>query len=273
MQNKGRNIAKIVLGVSIFATIMVYLLDVIFSHSSPFKFLWLALVISITCLITLIKLIIDDVKDILEATQERYIKDIAGAFDGEDRKKKSLIWAVYFFSQAKYTKSIELLKRLEEKCEKPGDYRAIFLFLALSYANLGQDIQAIYTYEKAIKNGYGTSNIYNNLGHLYAKNQDTKQAHDNYDLAIYYDSTNVAAYYNKAQLCFKDGNRTLALELLNKALEINPTYRPSLTLVAVIYALEGKNDEAIAAKGKAIENGESAASIDRLILYYKNQSK
>ena len=54
MQNKGRNIAKIVLGVSIFATILVYVLDIVISHSSPFNFLWLAIIITLTCLIALI---------------------------------------------------------------------------------------------------------------------------------------------------------------------------------------------------------------------------
>lgn len=271
MQNKGRNIAKIVLGVSIFATILVYVLDIVISHSSPFNFLWLAIIITLTCLIALIKLIIDDIKDILETTEVHYQKDILGAFDGEEKKKRKLLWAIYCFRQGKYVKAIELLKKLEPKCEKPSDHKAVLLFSALSYSNLGQDIQAIYSYEKAIKNGYGTSNIYNNLGHLYAKSQDVMQAHKNYDLAIYFDNTNVIAYYNKAQLCLKDNNHSLAEELIKKSLEINPNYRPSLTLLAVIYTLDEKNDAAIIAKGKAIENGESANTIDKLIAYYKSK--
>ena len=269
MNKKGRNIAKIALGVSVFAAILAYVLDILISHSSPFKFLWIVLIISLTCLGTMIKLIVDDVKDVLCETEEKYQKDIVGAFDSEEKAKRKLLWAVYCFSRGKNEKSLQILKNLEPKCTVSGDFRAVLLFMALSYANLGQNMQAIYSYEKAVKTGYATSNIHNNLGHLYAKAGDTMQAHQNYDMAIYYDSTNVAAYHNKAQLCFKDGNLEMALDLSKKALEINSEYRPCLTLVAVIYSLQEKGEESIWAKGKAIEAGESPATIDRLIEYYK----
>ncbi len=271
MRKKGPFIAKIVLSVSILASICFYLLNMIIAHSSPFKYLWLVIAFDIICAIIILKLISDENKEILENVEDRYSKDIVGAFDGEDRNKRKLLLAIYYFSQNKNKQSVDRLKKLEAKCDKPSDHKAILLFLALNYANMGQDMQAIITYEKAIKNGYATSNIYNNLGHLYAKSQDSIQAHKNYDTAIYFDNTNVVAYHNKAQLCFKEGNPKKAVELCQKSLEINPKYRPSSTLLAIIYALEGDNEKALMAKGRAIENGENASNIDRLIFYYKNQ--
>lgn len=273
MNKKGRLIAKIVLSVSAFLAICFYVLDLIIVHSSPFKYLWIVLSIAAVCVIIVIKLFVDEYKEMLNSMEEAYAKDIVGAFDWDERSRKKLLRAIYYFTQNKNKKSIDALLSLEKKCCKTNDYKAVLLFIALNYTNSGQDIHAILYYEKAIKNGYASSNIYNNIGHLYAKSQDNLQAHKNYDLAIYYDNLNLAAYHNKAQLCFKENNFKMALELSEKALQINPTYRPSSTLVAIIYALEGRTDEAIEAKGRAIENGESPASIERSILYYKKQNK
>lgn len=273
MRKKGSLIAKIVLSVSIFASICFYLINIFVAHTSPFKYLWIIAIFDFVCAIIIIKLIMDDYKEKLENAENKYSKDIVGAFDGEDRIKRQLLLAIYYFSQNKNQKSNEILKKLESKCTKGSDYKAVLLFQALNYTNAGQEMQAIFTYEKAVKSGYATSNMYNNLGHLYAKSQDSIQAHNNYDLAIYIDATNFVAYHNKAQLCFKDGNSKMAIELLKKSLEINPAYRPSTTLLAVIYALEGDSKNALEFKGKAIENGENPSSIDRLIFYYKNQKQ
>ena len=124
-------------------------------------------------------------------------------------------------------------------------------------------------HESAIKNGYATSAFYSNLGHLYSRLQNDRKAHENYDQAIYLDPTNITAYHNKAQLCFKEGDYKESIILLTKALELNPKFAPSTTLLAIIYALYGTSEEAIAAKGKAIENGEASASIDRAVNYYR----
>ena len=271
MNRKGRLIAKIVLSVSVFLSLCFYFVNLIVTDSSPLKYLWLIAIFDTVCAIIIVRIFVDENREILSIIEEKYAKDIIGAFDSEEKHRKKLLKAIYYFNQGKSKQSIDILKALESKCHNTSDYKAVLLFIALNYTNSGQDIQAMFYYEKAIKNGYASSNIYNNLGHLYAKAQENAQAHQNYDLAIYFDNMNIAAYHNKAQLCFKENNYKMALELSEKALHINPKYRPSSTLVAIIYALEGRTDEAVEAKGRAIENGESAASIERSILYYKKQ--
>ena len=134
------------------------------------------------------------------------------------------------------------LKSLKPKCEKTTEHGVVELFRALNYTAMDQNKKAIEVYENAAKNGYANSGMYNNLGHLYAKDGRHELAHENYKLAIFYDPTNVAAYHNMAQLCFKQYDYKKASEYSKKALEISPKFKPSITLLAIIDSIENKKD-------------------------------
>ncbi len=213
----------------------------------------------------MVKLFIDDYKRAINSAEQKLFKETQGAFDTDAKCRRKLLFATYLFIKGKHKRSIKILESIKPKCEKTLDYRATYLFLALNYSAVNKEAHAITIYESAIKNGYATSAFYSNLGHLYSKEELSAEAHKNYDLAIHYDPKYITAYHNKAQLYFKENNYEKAIELSEKALDINQKFSPSTTLLAIIYALYGTSEEAIAAKGKAIENGEASASIDRAV--------
>lgn len=269
MKKKLLLLLKIALSVSIIASLGYYIFDLAFSHSSPFKHIVLPIVFAILPALLLVKLFIDDYKRAINSAEQKLFKETQGAFDTDAKCRRKLLFATYLFIKGKHKRSIKILESIKPKCEKTLDYRATYLFLALNYSAINKEAHAITIYESAIKNGYATSAFYSNLGHLYSRLQNDRKAHENYDQAIYLDPTNITAYHNKAQLCFKEGDYKESINLLTKALELNPKFAPSTTLLAIIYALYGTSEEAIAAKGKAIENGEASASIDRAVNYYR----
>ncbi|MBQ3017731.1 MAG: tetratricopeptide repeat protein [Clostridia bacterium] len=270
MKRKILFFVKIGLGVSILASTCFYVLNMIIAHSSPWKYIYVFTLFAVIPFFVLIKLFYDDYARIIDKVKAKFATEISDAFDGKIIKRHTLLISVFLFNKGKNRLSIILLTILSKKCIRVSDYRAVELFRALNYTALKKEPQAMLIYDKAIKNGYGTSAIFNNLGHLYSKEELSAEAHKNYDLAIHYDPKNITAYHNKAQLYFKENNYEKAIELSEKALDINPKFSPSTTLLAIIYALQGDNEKAIEAKGRAIENGESASNIDRTIKHYKD---
>lgn len=269
MKRKLLLVLKIVLSVSINSSFAYYLIDIFLIHSSPFKHLFIPLIFGILPATLLILLVVLKRKAILKNAKRKFSSEISDAFDTDKRKLNKLLFSTYQYSVGKNNKSLRMLNRLKKACAKKSEHIVVALFRALNYTSLQKSTMAISVYDELIKDGYGTSPIFNNIGHLYSIVGDNKKAHENYDIAIRMDKTNITAYHNKAQLCFKEYEYKKAIELSNKALELNPKFSPSTTLLAIIYALTGTSEEAIKAKGNAIENGEKAYSIDRAVNYYR----
>ncbi len=270
MKRKLLLILKIALSVSIFSSICYYIIDMVFLHSSPFKHVFIPVIFGALPVVLLIMIAILRKKSILKNAKRKFHEEISDAFDTDKRKLNKLLFSIYQYSKGKNKKSNRILSNLKKECKKSSEHTVVAIFRALNYTSLDKLEQAILVYDETIKKGYGTSAIFNNLGHLYSKKGDYKNAHENYDIAIRMDKSNIIACHNKAQLYFKEHDYEKAIQLSEKALSINPKFAPSTTLIAIIYALQGKTEEAIFAKGKAIENGEKSYSIDRAVSYYRN---
>jgi tetratricopeptide (TPR) repeat protein len=268
MKKKLLILLKIALSVSIIASLGYYVIDLTLLHSSPFEHILIPALFAILPVLLIVAISQIKRRRILKATKSKFKEEIAGTFE-KRRNLNKLLYAIYFFTIGKNKKSIRKLNKLKSKCKSKKDYVVIALFSALNYTAQDNIEQAVSIYEQSIKEGHGSTVIFNNLGHLYSKLGNDKKAHENYDIAIRKDKENITAYHNKAQLCFKEGNYKESIKLSKKALELNPKFAPSTTLLAIIYAIYGTYEEAIAAKGKAIENGEAPVSIDRAVNYYR----
>ena len=244
MKNKLLLTLKILLVALSLGTVAFYVLSIALWGFSPWDFITLVVCVPLITVIIFVKFGCDSHKNALNMAEQKFIKDIGSAFSGEEKKKRLLLCAIHHFSKKHNKKSLKKLSKLKPKCEKTKEHAVVELFRALNYTAMHQNKKAIEVYEKAAEAGYINSSMYNNLGHLYAKEISFDLAHKNYDLAIFYEPSNVAAYHNKAQLCFKQYDYQKASLYSKKALDIDPYFRPSATLLAIIDSIQENNEKA-----------------------------
>ena len=242
MKTKTRLLLKLFLIALTIASIAFYVVSITVLSFAWWDFLVLAICIPLISVMVITKLIREERRTNLAKSEEKYIKDIGSAFAGEDKQKKLLLIAIYNFSKKRNKKSLKQLDKLKQRCEKATEHRIVELFRALNYTSMQKNKKAIQVYENAAKNGYISSGMYNNLGHLYAREGYYEEARKNYDLAIFFDPGNIVAYHNMAQLCYKQYEFEKASMYSRKALEINSKFKPSITLLAIIDSIENNKD-------------------------------
>lgn len=86
--------------------------------------------------------------------------------------------------------------------------------------------------------------------------------------AIHADPKNHNAYHNFAYFLFEDGNYEEAEEYAKKALEINNKLIETITLLYIIYSIEGRDEEAEIYAKKSIANGRSKKELKEILEYY-----
>jgi len=88
-------------------------------------------------------------------------------------------------------------------------------------------------------------------------------------LAIQNDEKNPAPYNNLAKLYFDTYDFENAKRYALKALEVNHKFRPSATLLAIIYSLEEDKENAEKYSHIALSSGETPERLKRAIEHYK----
>ena len=76
-----------------------------------------------------------------------------------------------------------------------------------------------------------------------------------------------------AYFLFSDGNYEEAEEYAKKALEIKNNFVESITLLYLIYTIEGRSKEAETFERKAVSNGRSKKELEEILEYYIGESK
>jgi tetratricopeptide (TPR) repeat protein len=110
--------------------------------------------------------------------------------------------------------------------------------------NAGDMPGAIEQLTKAISLDPSKVNTYRDRGFVYAKQQNWVKANADFDKMIQLDSKSWEAYAQKAAAMDKQRNYAEALPLYQKAMDLNPEYKPYPDLAMVKFAL-GQKKEAI----------------------------
>lgn len=238
MNKKVMIFVKTALSVSVFLSFLICTVSALNSH---IRFVHVLSLFLFTFLpsVALVKIFCDEYTEKLVFAEARFQKEISSAFIDNTKNKKRLLYAAYLYSAKKYIKSLKILEKLKEKCGGVCEFRAVDLFCALNYTSLSKYREAVSVYESAITLGYASASYYSNLGHLYARLGDNRRAHQNYDIAICEEPSNIIALHNKSHLCYKEGKLAEARVLLEKIRDINPAFRPSASLLASVYACQG----------------------------------
>lgn len=200
----------------------------------------------------------------LDFYEKNYAKELEGVFVREPKSRKMLLEAIRYFNESKYQKAVSLFEKLKSTRPSKHDLGVVCLFSALCHDEWGLIDEAIKEYHQVLANDPQNATALSNLGILYTKNGEYAKAAECYEKAIETDPANHFAYNNLAQLYYRAGEYEGAVEYSHMALKLCPNFKPSVSLLAVIYGGYGYEKEYGKYLKIAVQEGADAESIEML---------
>ena len=268
-----RKSIKIVLTVVFIGLILLgcslYIYDVFYKGKSPSENLFKLVMLAITGVAGIVKLYSGGYRKTLTYYEKSYSSEIKNAFADNPEAKKQLLNALRIYNEHRYDATIKKLTSLRQKCETHADLYAVELFIALSYTDMGVSRSAVSVYENMLRCGLVSSTVYGNLGSLYASLGMKDEALEVYTLAVNTYPDAHIVYNNLAQLEFGLDDMESAKAHAHRALEINYKSYQAASLLAIIYMLEGNDEEEKKYTRLAVGGGQNMLSLEQAKAYYK----
>ena len=254
------------------AMIVLYIYGIAVNGNTPTENLFrtLAVVFSMTALI--IRINNGHARQSLTQYENVFRKEIGQAFINSPADRKALLKALRLYNEDQLDKATKALIKLQPKCQTDDEYRAVGLFLAICFNDMGIYKEAIGLYEYLISRSIVSPTIYSNLGQAYKSCGDFSQALKWYHRAVEADPSYAIGYSNIAHLYFEKYEMESAIEYAKKALEIDAKIRQAASLLAIIYTLLEQNEEAQRYTHIALANGQNAQALAGAIEHYRNRS-
>lgn len=186
--------------------------------------------------------------------QKAYEEFIHSAFYDEPKLETKFYNAVHNYNQGKPSAALGMLEKLRKECQRTDDLYAVTVFTAFCLDDMQLYDQAIVQYDAAILIRRN-STLYSNKGLCLQRLGKYAVAEECYQNAIQCDPKNEYAYNNLSALYFREDDYESALEMAEKAIEINPKLRQALTTAAICSALMGFEEEYEQYYRRAVVNG------------------
>ena len=170
------------------------------------------------------------------AYQKAYAEHIQGAFEHDSKLEKAFYNAIHLYNCNKPAATLAKLEKLRKECRHTADIRAVTVFMALCYDDMGLYNQAVEFYKAALAIR-GNSSLYSNMGLCYQHLGDVESAKDCYNQAISLDPKNSFAYNNLSATYFRQAEYEQALEYAKKALEADNNMPQALSTASICYGL------------------------------------
>ena len=255
----------------IVASIALYVVDIILNNTPPTENLFKALAAVFICLGSLVRMNVKKGRRSLSYYESRYYEQIKNAFVDSPMNKKKLLCAIRLYNEDNFGKALKYLNALKQACKTRDDLYVVGLFTALVFTDANCYEDAIYIYNALLNMNITSSTIYGNLGHLYSGMGNHKDAISMLHLSIQNDENNPSPYHNLAKLYFDTYDFENAKKYATKALDINQKFRPSASLLAIIYSLEDDNANYEKYFHIAISCGEDPARLQSTIKRYQTE--
>ena len=168
--------------------------------------------------------------------QKAYAEHIQGAFADDAKLERVFYNAIHDYNRNKPSACIAKLEKLRKECRHTADIRAVTVFMALCYDDMGLYNQAVEFYKAALAIR-GNSSLYSNMGLCYQHLGDVESAKDCYNQAISLDPKNSFAYNNLSATYFRQAEYEQALEYAKKALEADNNMPQALSTASICYGL------------------------------------
>ncbi len=202
--------------------------------------------------------------------EKMYAEETAGTFENSPALRKKLMKGIRLFQENQPGKALKIFVSLTDKCETRADFRAVYLFHALSLTSVGNHYGAIEVYEKAVRLVPDYGRFYSNLGFAYTQIKNTEKAIENYELALEFNPDHAPAHSNLSNIYFEQSRFDEAIAHAEKALASQPSFYQASTLLAIIYSVNGDEENAKKYFHMAISSGQNPADLKNAIEFYKN---
>lgn len=221
--------------------------------------------------VSLIRLLAGTGRKSLAFYEKAYADEIGTAFGNKPRLRKKLVRACRFYDESGYNKALKTLGQLSKEAEVSKDKVPVLLFIALCYTDMHMPQQAIKAYNDLLRVDPGNVQAHSNLGLLYVHIGDFPQAVSHYNRAVELKPDNYYAYANRANYYFRIQELDDAITDAHKALEIKQNGREAASLLAIIYALRGDEENQKKFFRTAVAAGQKPQDLKQAIEYYKNE--
>ncbi len=178
-----------------------------------------------------------------------YSKYIGLAFSSDEQRKekKELLQGIAAYSENDIGKAIKKLTALKKKCKNTDDFKAVLLFLGLSYAT-GVSLydtrminEAIKTYKELLTYDSFYPTAWSNLGNVYFELENYEEAAKCYESSTRFAPDYPQGFNNLSQAYLLMGEWEKAITPAEKALSINPKMYQAESALSIAYF--GLNDE------------------------------
>lgn len=274
MKKKTSNIIWIAVVILLIVGIIAfYLYDVIWVKTTYTKNLFRTIAIIALLLGTLLKLVNGSGRKSLEVYEKAYANELGYAFKNKPFQRKKLLCACRLYDESNYRKSLKYLYQLLREVEFERDSIPVLLFIALCYTDAGVTDEAINVYYDLLKIDPNNPQVHSNLGGLFIDEGDFESALHHYNKSIELKPDNYFAYINRANYYFRQNEYDNAIIDAKQALEFKNNGVEAASLLTIIYALQGDEENKKKYYHIAITSGKNPLDLNEAIQYYLNEQK
>ncbi len=275
MKKNKINIIFIVLIIAAIIGLVAYYFYDVFYNNTPYKDN-LFRILAVVCMLiaTAIRLAKTGSRrrNSLDVYEKAFADEIGFAFQNKPMSRKKLLCAIRLYHETNFSKALKYLYGLLKDCENDRDTAVVLLFIALCYTDAGYTEDAIKVYYDLLKTDPKDARAHSNLGILFVKHGDFESALKHYNKAIEITPDNYFAYVNRANYYFRINEYDNAIEDAKRALEIKNNGLEAASLLAVIFALTGDDENKKKYFHIAITSGKHPDELNAAIEFYLNEN-
>lgn len=272
-----KNVAKIfwivLTGLLIVGVIAFYLYDVLWLKTPYDKNVIRTAACLFFLLGTLIRLVNGAGRKSLEVYEKAYADELGYAFKNKPLQRKKLLCACRLYNEGNYRKALKYLFQLLRAVELERDTIPVLLFIALCYTDAGVPGEAIKVYHDLLKIDPNNAQVHSNLGGVYIAEGDFDAALKHYNRSIELKPHNYFAYINRANYYFRLSDYDRAIADATQALTFNNNGPEAASLLTVVYALLGDEENRKKYYHRSLTAGKSPEDLDRAIAYFLSEQQ
>ena len=206
----------------------------------------------------------------LEQYEKAYAEELGTAFCDQTMNRTKLLCAVRLYNESKYRKALKYLLELLPTARTDKDRIPVFFFMALCYSDGGAPLEAVVAYESLLKIEPCHAQAHSNLGLIYVKLEEGEKGLYHYDRSLECDPNNYYAWVNRANYYFRLREYESAITDALRAMELKNNGVEAASLLAVSYALTGKNELMEKYFHTAVVLGKSPDDLNASIDYFRH---
>lgn len=225
----------------------------------------------ILCAGSLAKLVSAQGRRPIEFYEKIYSDELGNAFINQPFKRQKLLCACRLYDESNYKKSLKYLLELLKEVRQDRDSIPVLLFIALCYTDIEASEEAIKVYYKLLEIDPNNAQAHSNIGALFIDIGDYEMALKHYNRSIEINPNNYFAYVNRANYYFRIEEYENAIIDAKKALELKNNGVEASSLLTIVYAIIGEDEEMKHYYHIAITSGKNPEDLNEAIEYYLSE--